>query len=75
MKVFVVAVVSLLFVVLIDVGSFRTSYFNTRKPNLSSIKMVLSGISNKMGSIMQFIAGQTKITESNIEDTLKVYFY
>ena len=69
----VLNVVLLLFIVLIDVGSFRTSFFSSRK-SIVSLGMVLSGISDKMGGIMQLIAGQTKITETNIEDTLKVKF-
>lgn len=37
-----------------------------------SLRMVLGGIAEKMGSIVEFISGQSKITEANIEDTLKV---
>ena len=29
------------------------------------------GLAEKLGSIVQFISGQNKITEANIEDTLK----
>jgi signal recognition particle GTPase len=33
--------------------------------------MVLGGIAEKMTGIVEFISGQSTITESNIEDTLK----
>ena len=36
---------------------------------------MLLGIAGKLGSIVELVSGQTKITESNIEDTLKVELY
>ena len=36
------------------------------------LNMVLGGLAEKMGNIVEFISGQSKITEANIEDTLKV---
>lgn len=33
---------------------------------------VMSGISEKLGGIVELISGQSVITEANIEDTLKV---
>jgi signal recognition particle subunit SRP54 len=33
--------------------------------------MVFSGIATKLGSIVEYVSGQGKITEANIEDTLK----
>ena len=36
------------------------------------LTMVMGGIAEKMGSIVEFISGQSRITEDNIEDTLKV---
>ena len=34
--------------------------------------MVFGGIAEKLGSIVELVAGQGKITEANIEDTLRV---
>ena len=39
----------------------------------SSVKLnLIGGIAEKMGGIVEFVSGQQKITEANIEDTLKV---
>jgi hypothetical protein len=39
----------------------------------SNIKLnLIGGIAEKMGGIVEFVSGQQKITEANIEDTLKV---
>lgn len=38
---------------------------------LGNFNMVLGGISEKLGSVVEFISGQTTITEDNIEATLK----
>lgn len=43
-----------------------------RPTRLSPISMVFTGIADKMSSVMEFISGQQKISEANIEDTLKV---
>jgi signal recognition particle subunit SRP54 len=37
----------------------------------STLNMVFSGIATKLGSIVEYVSGQGKITEANIEDTLK----
>jgi hypothetical protein len=34
--------------------------------------MSFGGIAEKLGGIVEFISGQQKVTEANIEDTLKV---
>jgi hypothetical protein len=38
------------------------------------LNMVFSGIADKMGGVIEFLSGQQKITESNIEATLKVCY-
>jgi hypothetical protein len=34
--------------------------------------MAATGIAEKLGGVLEFLSGQQKITESNIESTLKV---
>eukprot|EP01038_Epipyxis_sp_PR26KG_P005206 gene5206-7244_t len=46
---------------------FEVKHSN-RNPGLS---MMLGGLVDKMSSIVEFVSGQTKITEANIEATLK----
>lgn len=36
------------------------------------LTMSFGGISEKLGGLVEFISGQQKVTEANIEDTLKV---
>lgn len=36
------------------------------------LTMSFGGISEKLGSLVEYVSGQQKITEANIEDTLKV---
>ena len=36
-----------------------------------AVNMVFSTIASKLGSVVEFVSGQQKITEANIEDTLK----
>lgn len=55
--------------------SSRYSSVVTRPTRLAPISMVFTGIADKMSSVMEFISGQQKISEANIEDTLKVYKY
>ena len=52
---------------------------NSRRSSLSSplrpqtrLTMTFGGISEKLGGLVEFISGQQKVTEANIEDTLKV---
>lgn len=39
--------------------------------NHHSLHMVMGGIGTKLGEIVELLSGQTKITEANIEETLK----
>jgi hypothetical protein len=41
------------------------------RQNLVSLEMA-NGIASKLGSVIEFLSGQQKITETNIEATLKV---
>lgn len=36
------------------------------------LSMTFGGIAEKLGGLVEFISGQQKVTEANIEDTLKV---
>jgi hypothetical protein len=38
----------------------------------SSLQMSFGGIAEKLGGLVELVSGQKKITEANIEDTLKV---
>lgn len=48
---------------------FQASIIRNRNVQLS---MSFGGISEKLGGLVEFISGQQKVTEANIEDTLKV---
>lgn len=54
---------------------FRSSFIlrNQRVTKCSSLQMssVFGGLAEKLGSIVEFVSGQTTITDANIEDTLK----
>ncbi len=54
---------------------FKVFYSRTHLFNNLCIHSLLLGIAGKLGSIVELVSGQTKITESNIEDTLKVELY
>lgn len=51
-------------------GRFYSSHVGTMRKN--NLYMVFGGIAEKLGSIVELVAGQGKITEANIEDTLRV---
>ena len=44
----------------------------TIKSDVSLNMALLTGIAEKMTGVVEFLSGQTKITEANIESTLKV---
>ena len=60
--------------------SFSPLYLTDRKACRSrrvhnasrTVTKALGGIAEKMGGIVELLSGQSTITESNIEDTLKV---
>ena len=54
------------------IPSTSSRYLVDRPTRLAPISMVFTGIADKMSSVMEFISGQQKISEANIEDTLKV---
>ena len=56
-----------------NIGAFhRTPTSITRySRHLTSLNMVFGGIASKFGSLVELVSGQGKITEANIEDTLK----
>ena len=56
-----------------NIGAFhRTSTSITRySRHLTPMNMVFGGIATKFGSLVELVSGQGKITEANIEDTLK----
>lgn len=54
--------------------SFRVPSVQT-SPSMRAqtrLTMAFEGISEKLGSLVEFVSGQQKISEANIEDTLKV---
>ena len=55
---------------------FQGMYYYSRTHLFNNLRIhsMLLGIAGKLGSIVELVSGQTKITESNIEDTLKVVF-
>ena len=55
-----------------NVGSSRrSSLYSPLRPQ-TRLTMSFGGISEKLGGLVEFISGQQKVTEANIEDTLKV---
>ena len=42
-----------------------------REPCLAALEMFGAGLAEKLGSIVELVSGQSTITESNIDDTLK----
>jgi len=50
---------------------FRASFKVNNRCKSSPLCMASGGIAEKLGSIVELISGQSKITESNIEDSLK----
>ena len=72
---------SILLVLLISevvmMAAFNPSRFgmkrNVQQPRIR-LNMQLGGLAEKLGGIVEFISGQSTITENNIEDTLKVIF-
>ncbi len=59
------------FITLFASLSLKPTYKLDRRYDLS-INMALTGIADKMSGVLEFLSGQQKITENNIEDTLKV---
>lgn len=57
-----------------NVGGLRSSpLFKASTIRVQSrLSMSFGGISEKLGGLVEFISGQQKVTEANIEDTLKV---
>jgi hypothetical protein len=53
------------------IPSFSTSIVRSRLIRSTELNLI-GGIAEKLGNIVEFISGQGKITEANIEDTLKV---
>ena len=56
-----------------NVGGLRSSpLFQASSIRIQSrLTMSFGGISEKLGGLVEFISGQQKVTEANIEDTLK----
>ena len=56
------------------VGSLPRSslYVVPRAKQSTRLSMTFGGIAEKLGGLVEFISGQQKVTEANIEDTLKV---
>jgi hypothetical protein len=56
------------------IGSLRrsSSYVVPSVRQSTRLTMTFGGIAEKLGGIVEFISGQQKVTEANIEDTLKV---
>jgi hypothetical protein len=56
------------------IGSLRRSSSYVVPPARQSTRLTMTfgGIAEKLGGIVEFISGQQKVTEANIEDTLKV---
>ena len=56
------------------IGSLRrsSSYVVPSARQSTRLTMTFGGIAEKLGGIVEFISGQQKVTEANIEDTLKV---
>ena len=56
------------------IGSMRwsSSYVVPSARQGTRLTMTFGGIAEKLGGIVEFISGQQKVTEANIEDTLKV---
>lgn len=56
------------------IGSLRrsSSYVVPSARQSTTLTMTFGGIAEKLGGIVEFISGQQKVTEANIEDTLKV---
>jgi signal recognition particle subunit SRP54 len=61
---------SLLLTIINIANAFRPLSYRA-SGRVPKISMVFSGISEKLGGIVEFVSGQGKITEANIEDTLK----
>ena len=47
----------------------------SRKTIRPKVTPIFSSIAEKLGGIVEFISGQTTITEDNIETTLRVIYY
>lgn len=56
------------------IGGLRqpSSYVVPSARHSTRLSMTFGGIAEKLGGIVEFISGQQKVTEANIEDTLKV---
>ena len=62
----------ILFVLFLAIAySFRLTPQSRLQSRSSTSRMAFQGITEKMTNIVEFLSGQTKITEKNIEDTLK----